>query len=166
MPAHKARSKTGGLETFCVSARKPRCKSRILFSRRLPGLPHCPMAETTFKGVALRLLSAEPLWSLRSVSGTALVSQRLATVVAARSFFGIELDRFHRSTFAFVAAVRALISSTPPQGDLARGGRSSATYHPQVSNVMDFLTESPRAPMCWGTARSKKKRTAGRNNFA
>src|SRR5689334_4957495 len=98
MPPRNACSKTDGCDIVCGSVRKTRCKSHILFSRRFPGVPHGPMAVTTLKRIALGLLPAEPLWSLRSVSGTALVPQRLAAVVAPCCFFGVELDRFHRST--------------------------------------------------------------------
>src|SRR3954468_1011198 len=100
MRSHKARSKTGTSDIVGVSARTPRCKSRTLFSRRLPGLPHGPMAEATLEWIAVGFLPAEPLWSSRRISGTALVRQRFAAVVAACGFLGIELDRFHYSTIA------------------------------------------------------------------
>src|SRR5262249_19735859 len=98
MLPRNAHSKTGGCDIVCGSARKFGYKSRILFSRRFPGLPHGPVTETTLKGTAVRLVSAEPLRPLRSVAGTALVPQRLAAVIAPRCFFRIELDRFHCST--------------------------------------------------------------------
>ena len=55
------------------------------------------MAVAALEGIAVRLLPAEPLWTVRCISGAALVTQRLAAVVAACCFLGgEELDRFHQ----------------------------------------------------------------------
>src|SRR5215510_214550 len=101
MCPEKARCETGAPTSSSHQPESSSAKGRILLSRRLLGVPHSPMTEAALEGIILRLLPAEPLWSLRCVSGTALVPQRLATVVAAGGFLGIELDRFHCSTFEF-----------------------------------------------------------------
>jgi len=55
------------------------------------------MAVAALEGIAVRLLPAEPLRTVRRVSGAALVAQWLAAIIATRRFFGREeLDRFHQ----------------------------------------------------------------------
>jgi hypothetical protein len=86
-----------------------------------------------------------------------LVAQRLAAIVAARSFLGIELDRFHCSTCAYFGCSQALIPSTPGRGIWREGIDHLPLIIHRFPMRWIAQQQSPSRRLCRSaTARSKK----------